>query len=123
MGIEDDLFNMFKYVNVGKGQDINVLLNTLIRNTQINTLKLLRQQIDKNIKKLQEATPVESKASADLDPYNILGVDQSATKEEIDKAFREKVKQTHPDHGGSNEEFIKVMAAYETIKQFRGWQK
>lgn len=122
MSIEDDLLDMFKYVDIGEGQNINVLLNTLIRNTQISTLKMLRQEIERNINRLQDVAKAESKASADLNPYNILGVEQSATKEEIVKAFRKKARVTHPDAGGSNEEFIKVMAAYEAIKQFRGWK-
>lgn len=122
MSIEDDLLNMFKYMNVGKGQSVNALLNTLIRNAQINTLKMLRQEIDKNIKKLQDAAPAGSKAGMDSDPYSILGVKQGATREDIDKAFRKKVWSAHPDHGGSNEQFIEVMAAYESIKQFRGWK-
>lgn len=122
MSIEDDLLNMFQYVDIGKGQSVNALLETLVRNAQINALKVLRQQLDSNIKKLQEAAPAGVKANVNLDPYEILGVKQSATRVEIDKAFKKKAWITHPDHGGSTEEFIKVAAAYEAIKQLRGWK-
>lgn len=47
--------------------------------------------------------------------YEVLGVDLNATKSEIKKAYREKVLETHPDKGGSNEEFIKVQDAYECL--------
>lgn len=125
MPIEDDLLNMFRYAGVGKGQGTNALLNTLIRNVQLNTLKMMRQQIDKNIQKLQgeaKASGGGSGYDASLDPYKILGVDQSATREEIDKAFKKKAWSAHPDHGGSNEDMIRVNASYEAIRQFRGWR-
>ena len=35
------------------------------------------------------------------------------TKSDLKRVFRQRVKDTHPDHGGSSEEFINVKAAYE----------
>ena len=35
--------------------------------------------------------------------YEILGVDQDASDEEIQSAFREKVKETHPDHNDAED--------------------
>lgn len=45
------------------------------------------------------------------DLYEALGVAPDATPEEIKKAYRKKAKETHPDAGGSNEEFEKVNKA------------
>lgn len=45
--------------------------------------------------------------------WEILGVDRNATDEEIRAAYRQRVKETHPDAGGSEEEFLKVQAAFE----------
>lgn len=39
----------------------------------------------------------------------------SATEDEVHEAYREKVKDVHPDLGGSTEEFKKVRGAYESI--------
>ena len=57
-----------------------------------------------------------------MDPFEILGVEPNATKDEVKRAFRKKTWTAHPDHGGSNEDMIKVNAAYEAISRVRGWK-
>lgn len=47
--------------------------------------------------------------------YNILGVNENATQEEIKKAYRKLVVEHHPDKGGSEETFKKISQAYDTI--------
>jgi molecular chaperone DnaJ len=47
--------------------------------------------------------------------YNVLGVSENATQEEIKKAFRQKSKEHHPDRGGNEEEFKKINEAYSAI--------
>jgi curved DNA-binding protein CbpA len=44
-------------------------------------------------------------------PYTILGLDKNATQEEIDAAFKRAVKQHHPDNGGNEEDFNRVILA------------
>lgn len=44
--------------------------------------------------------------------YDELGVDQNASEEEIKKAYKRRAKKTHPDKGGSEEEFKKTNQAY-----------
>ena len=51
------------------------------------------------------------------DPYHILGVNRSASDEEIKKAWRAKAIRNHPDKGGSEEEFKRINNAYEKIQQ------
>jgi len=46
-------------------------------------------------------------------PFEILRIDKGASDEEIERAYRERVKETHPDHGGSLEAFQSVREAYE----------
>lgn len=46
-------------------------------------------------------------------PFEILAVETDASDEEIERAYRERIKETHPDHGGSLEEFQRVREAYE----------
>lgn len=48
-------------------------------------------------------------------PETILGIIPGATKEDIKRAYREKVKEIHPDNGGSTEKFEEVTAAYNTL--------
>jgi len=55
----------------------------------------------------------ESPAAAT--PYEVLGVPASASDEEIRRAYRRLLRQTHPDVGGSAERFHAVQRAWERI--------
>ena len=49
------------------------------------------------------------------DYYKTLGVDKSASQEEIKRAFRKKAHEVHPDKGGDAEVFKKVNEAYQVL--------
>lgn len=49
------------------------------------------------------------------DPYNVLELSPAASRCEIKRAFMRKVVGTHPDKGGSTEDFIRVKTAYEIL--------
>jgi hypothetical protein len=59
--------------------------------------------------------PAEDKKACCL---KILGLDPRRVynPDELKAAYRKKVKKTHPDAGGSQEEFIEVVNAYEWLK-------
>jgi curved DNA-binding protein CbpA len=54
------------------------------------------------------------------DPYEVLGVSRSASREELHDAYRRLVKLHHPDRNGgsadSTRRFQEIQAAYEEIK-------
>ena len=50
-------------------------------------------------------------------PYDILRVDAAADEDEIKQAYRDRVKETHPDLGGSEEAFKRVERAYEQLSE------
>jgi curved DNA-binding protein CbpA len=49
-------------------------------------------------------------------PFDILLVDPEASDEEIDRAYRRRVLETHPDQGGTARELQRVREAYEQVK-------
>lgn len=51
-----------------------------------------------------------------VSPFDILQLDSDADDWEVDQAYRRRVIETHPDQGGSTEEFLRVRTAYEAIK-------
>ena len=48
-------------------------------------------------------------------PFEVLGIEPGADDDEIERAYRRRVKETHPDHGGSARAFQRVRRAYEEI--------
>ncbi|MFC6836684.1 J domain-containing protein [Halomarina ordinaria] len=49
--------------------------------------------------------------------YRVLGVPPEADAETVRRAYRERVKETHPDAGGSPEAFRRVRWAYERVRE------
>jgi len=50
-------------------------------------------------------------------PYDILRVDADADEDEIKQAYRDRVKEVHPDLGGSEDAFKRVERAYEQLSE------
>ncbi|MGD9730839.1 MAG: DnaJ domain-containing protein [Desulfamplus sp.] len=74
--------------------------------------------------KSSEKREAEQKKESEKSPYQILGLTPKATKEEIQAAYRNAVKQYHPDrvaHLGrelqelANKKFIEIKEAYNTL--------
>lgn len=53
---------------------------------------------------------------AKRDYYEVLGVDKSASADDIKKAYRKLALEHHPDKGGDSEKFKEANEAYETLK-------
>ncbi|GAI58661.1 unnamed protein product [marine sediment metagenome] len=54
-----------------------------------------------------------------MNPYETLGVSTEADKQEIKNAYRDKAKETHPDKGGTKEEFAPIARAYAILSDSR----
>lgn len=50
-----------------------------------------------------------------MNPYDVLGIKQNATKEEAKKAFKKMAMKHHPDRGGDETKFKEINEAYERI--------
>ncbi len=60
-----------------------------------------------------------------FDPYRVLGLEKTATDEEVKKRYRELLIKLHPDTAGvKGTDFLLQMmiAAYQQIARERGWQ-
>jgi curved DNA-binding protein CbpA len=49
------------------------------------------------------------------DPYEVLGVSAGASEDELRRAYRRRLRQTHPDTGGAAREFQAVQLAWEKV--------
>jgi DnaJ-class molecular chaperone len=50
-----------------------------------------------------------------MDPYASLGIQKSASNEEIKKVYRKLILKAHPDKGGDPEQFKKIQGAYDIL--------
>ncbi len=65
--------------------------------------------------KLRLPSGDEDVAVGEPPAYVVLGVDPEATDAEVKQAYRERVKEVHPDNGGSPEAFERVQNAREAM--------
>ena len=79
-------------------------------------------RIIRGIRELRgEAAPPENGAAEDLDLcYRMLGLSPSASWREVEKAYRQKAKLHHPDHGGDEDTMRALNEAYMRLKRLRG---
>ncbi|WP_053947612.1 J domain-containing protein [Halolamina sediminis] len=52
------------------------------------------------------------------DAFEFLDLERDADADEVQTAYREQVKELHPDQGGSEEEFKRLQEAYSTAKEY-----
>jgi len=126
--INEMMKNMFSNVNFTKGFDMHHMLERSLQNMTVQQLFMMKRLIDAKIRSMgidPDQPPSYARPNdiddRDLNPFIVLGVDINCTEAELDSAYRSKANETHPDKGGTDEEFIKVHAAYETIKTIKGW--
>jgi len=62
----------------------------------------------------QQAGPTEGNPKGRTH-YEVLGVSRNATVAQIKKAYRKMALKYHPDKGGSDEDFLPVQQAYDTL--------
>ncbi|WEX79190.1 J domain-containing protein [Sinorhizobium numidicum] len=58
----------------------------------------------------------EEQVAGVIDPYVLLGIERDADERAVRTAYRKAVKTAHPDRGGDAEQFGKLQAAYDLLK-------
>ena len=93
----------------------------------IHTISLNMGLYDSDYESIKSMFVREINASENA--YKILGIDPTATDEEVKKAYREMAKKNHPDlvsnlgeevHQAAEKKFQEINEAYEIIKKQRG---
>ena len=51
-----------------------------------------------------------------IDPYEVLGIDRDCDGEAVRSAYRRLAKEAHPDSGGDSEQFARLQASYDLLK-------
>lgn len=59
--------------------------------------------------------PIRKQGTTVENPYDTLGVPSNATKDQIEKAYRDKARKTHPDAGGDSDQFKTIARAREIL--------
>jgi hypothetical protein len=66
--------------------------------------------------KTQQQSPIQTESSRKKSARQLLELDRTYTEDELESAYREKVKHSHPDTDtGSREQFKEVKEAYEIL--------
>ena len=93
--------------NIQSRQTANMFFNDISNPNVIkNTPKSQFNTINTNL--------IENKRKK-LNPYQILGIDTNFDEVMLKKAYLKKAMKTHPDRGGSTQEFQKVSIAYTLL--------
>lgn len=61
-------------------------------------------------------TESSPRARGRKNPWDILGIERGAPREDVRAAFLKKARRLHPDKGGDHEQFQELRAAYESLR-------
>ncbi|WP_136602122.1 J domain-containing protein [Salinigranum halophilum] len=76
----------------------------------------LGRRLPFDVPELAPDTPADPISTA----FAELELDPTATSKEVKSAYRSKIKEAHPDHGGDREEFQRLQEAYATARDHAG---
>lgn len=96
------------------GTDMDISVRTVEKYRHRIRVKLGAENVHDLVRLAQASGMVEV---SNVDPYKVLGLDRSATREDVTAAYRRAAKQAHPDvPGGSGERFNQVAVAGAVLR-------
>lgn len=119
--MESPLIRIHKRVLEVIQQEIQHLMDNLLKDA-FDPAKLMR--LIKSIGIDMSQLPGLVGQQPGFDPYQILGLDKSASDEEVKKRYGEMMMKIHPDRAGKEMTFLAAMVnvAYELIEKERKWK-
>ena len=75
------------------------------------------QNVEMNPEKVKFRRELDEFVEEGNDPYDILGLPEEFTFEQVKRSYKKKALRAHPDKGGSEVEFARVTKAYLFIKE------
>ena len=88
------------------------------QNEQIQRLASIAAQNNANnasTEKQNIPSKPSKKGKAKINPYLVLGVGENYDESTLKKAYLSRAMETHPDRGGSKEDFQKVTVSYKAL--------
>jgi len=100
--------------------DLQTWLDSLVSEQLPGLLTLLGSEIQSRGSALKSAEK-ERDALRGTEDYSFFGLNgDTCTEKDIDRAYRQKSTQLHPDKGGNEESFNNMREKYEQLKSLRG---
>lgn len=120
-------FGSFAGVFSGKADPMG-LMRQVVNGMQRDMLEQLQTMVNDRIRIIDDQMEQGESDSGFISvdesinaQFEFVGVGLSATRREVDDAYRARAKKLHPDAGGTNSDMARLNLAYEAIKKFNGW--
>lgn len=120
---QSDADKTVKLTYVKNGKTVNLQMGSQAR--AVDNLRVLYLAIEdmrlnekRGIAEVLQSAYVQLEAPRQKrNPYEVLGIFDTATLEEAEAIFKAKAKRAHPDRGGSNEQMQELTEAIELIRK------
>ena len=112
--------NSLYQMNLNQSSQMQQQMPSNIAIQQFQQQQQQQQQQEQQQQRLEQQLPDHSLRklpSTKLNPYKILGIPKEFNEQMLKKAYLKKAMKTHPDRGGSKDEFQKVTIAYTVLKK------
>lgn len=105
-----------KTINLSMGKQARAVDNLRVLYLAIKSIRLNEKR---GIGEVVEQAYLQLAGAITFNPYEVLGVFETAPIEVVEAAYKARVRSAHPDAGGSTQEMTKLNKAIEMIRSQR----